>query len=114
MPHADSDERYGAIVKALRRKPGVTHEEAGAPGRKGFGSTGQLKVNNRIFAMLVRGTLVVKLPRARVDELVEAGQGKRFDPRRNGQLMKEWLVVGPASPADWLDLANEGLRFVRG
>ena len=64
--------------------------------------------------MLVRGSLVVKLPRARVDELVEAGQGKRFDPRRNGRLMKEWLVVPPASAADWLALANEGLGFVRG
>lgn len=112
MPRADPDERYAAIVKALGRKPGVTHEAAGAQGRKGFGSTGQLKVDNRIFAMLVRGSLVVKLPRARVDALVKSGHGTRFDPRRNGRLMKEWLVVAPGSPADWLALANEALQFV--
>src|SRR5207247_2039163 len=53
-----------------------------------------LKVNEKIFAMLVRGDLVVKLPRARVDELVAARTGKRFDPRRDGRVMKEWLVVG--------------------
>ena len=113
MPRADPDQRYAAIVNALGRKPGVTHETAGAQAGKGFGSTGQLKVENRIFAMLIRGSLVVKLPRARVDELVESGDGKRFDPRRNGRLMKEWIVVMPASRADLLALANEALTFVR-
>ncbi|HET9848838.1 MAG TPA: hypothetical protein VFR68_09830 [Candidatus Dormibacteraeota bacterium] len=112
MPPADPDKRYAAIVKSLARKRGVINEIAGATGQKGFGSTGQLKVNNRIFAMLVRGSLVVKLPRARVDELVQTGQGMRFDPRRNGRLMKEWLVVAPTSRADWQLLADEALRFV--
>ena len=112
MPLADPEQRYAAIVKSLARKRGVTHETAGATGQKGFGSTGQLKVDNRIFAMLVRGSLVVKLPRARVDALVQSGQGKRFDPRRNGRLMKEWVVVPPTSRADWQALADEALRFV--
>ena len=112
MPRVDPDRRYAAIVSALGRKPGVTHEAAGTEGRKGFGSTGQLKVDNRIFAMLVRGSLVVKLPRGRVDALVESKDGQRFDPRRNGRLMKEWVVIPPASTADWLPLAREALEFV--
>jgi hypothetical protein len=33
----------------------------------------------------------VKLPRERVDELVEAGAGHRFDPG-HGRLMKEWVA----------------------
>jgi hypothetical protein len=72
-----------------------------------------LKVNGRIFAMLVRGRLVVKLPRARVDELVKARRGSRFDPRRDGRLMKEWIVLkGESLP--WVDIAHEAYRFVKG
>lgn len=94
--------------------PGVTREVPGATGRGGFGSTGQLKINDHIFAMLVRGSLVVKLPRTRVDALVKSGRGLRFDPRRDGRLMKEWLVVPARFDADWLPLAKEALAFVRG
>lgn len=112
MPRADPDEAYATIVKSLGRKPGVTRETASTTGRGGFGSSGQLKVNDHIFAMLVRGSLVVKLPRARVDELVKAGRGERFDPRRNGRLMREWLVVPPRLEGEWLALAKEALAFV--
>ena len=38
-----------------------------------------LRVNNKILTMLMRGRLVVKLPKARVDALASAGQGARFD-----------------------------------
>ncbi len=47
-----------------------------------------LKVNGNIFAMHGRGQFVAKLPRQRVDELVNSGKGKRFDPG-HGRLMKE-------------------------
>ena len=40
--------------------------------------------------MLVNDRLVVKLPRSRVDELVAAGEGDRFDPG-HGRIQKEWL-----------------------
>ena len=72
-----------------------------------------LRVGGKIFAMLVRGDLVVKLPRARVDALVAAGQGQAFDPRRDGRLMKEWLVFRGDDPS-WLDLAREAHAFVGG
>jgi len=45
--------------------------------------------HGKIFAMLGRGSsLVVKLPRERVDELARAGKGQHFDPG-HGRLMKE-------------------------
>ena len=71
-----------------------------------------LKVHGRIFAMLVRGRLVVKLPKERVDELVKSRRGSRFDPRRDGRLMKEWIVLKPDS-VPWVDIAREAYRFVK-
>lgn len=110
LPLADAERRYGAIVKALAGQPGVTRD---AGGRKGFGSTGQLKVQGRIFAMLVRGDLVVKLPRQDVDRAVAARLGVHFEPRHDGRLMNEWLVVPTSSKADWLGLARQALGYVR-
>ncbi|HEX6799443.1 MAG TPA: hypothetical protein VF116_17175 [Ktedonobacterales bacterium] len=101
------EERFAALVAAFQQTPGVTREGTG------FGSSG-LKVGGKIFTMLVRGALVVKLPRQRVDEFVAAGEGERYDPRRDGRLMKEWLVAGPALDEDWLPLAREALAFVGG
>ena len=39
---------------------------------KRFSSSNVLSVNGKIFAMLVKGRLVVELPKQRVDELVAA------------------------------------------
>lgn len=76
-----------------------------------FGSEG-LKVADKVFAMLVKGRLVVKLPAARVDELIADGVGDRFDPG-HGRLMKEWLAVGRQANVDWQALANEALGYVK-
>jgi hypothetical protein len=107
QPQSTPDERFAAIVADLRAAHGFSGPSEG----KGFGSSG-LKIHDRIFAMLVRDQLVVKLPKARVDALVAAGDGERFDPRRNGRAMKEWVVVEPASELDWLVLAREAMSFV--
>ena len=106
-PHITPEERFAALVETFQKTPGVTREGTG------FGSSG-MKVGGKIFAMLARGALVVKLPRARVDEFVAAGEGERYDPRGDGRLMKEWLVAGTALDEDWLPLAREALAFVSG
>lgn len=99
------EERYALLAKAFLRKPGVTQDG------KGFGST-SLKVKGKIFALFSsRGEFVVKLPLRRVDELIAAGKGRRFDPG-HGRLMKQWLAVRSNSPEDWIRLANEALTFV--
>lgn len=103
-----AESRYEELARQLARQPGVTRVTEG----KGFGSSGQLKADGRIFAMLVRGELVLKLPRARVDELVGAGHGTHFDAGK-GRPMREWFVLTPSSSKRWLTLAQEAMDFVK-
>lgn len=106
----EAEQRYAELVEEMQTRPGVTYgAEPGVRGR--FGSNG-LKVDGKLFAMLSNGSLVLKLPRARVDALVASGDGVRFDPRRNGRIMKEWLVLAPDSGQDWFALATEAMAFV--
>ncbi len=71
-----------------------------------------LRVGTKIFAMLVRGELVVKLARGRVDDLITSGTGTRFDPG-HGRPMKEWASVPAEHAATWEQLASEALEFVK-
>src|SRR2546428_10452308 len=104
-PPTTPEERYATIIEALVSQPGVTRPLDAPGGEKRFGSAA-LKIDDKIFAMLVRGRLVVKLPRQRVDTLIAAGEGERFDPG-GGRLMKEWLALLPSSDEEWLPLATE-------
>ncbi len=98
--------RYQDLVDELLGTGGVT-----PPGGGGFGRTA-LRFQGKIFVMLVRGRLVLKLPGERVDALVEAGDGVRFDANK-GTPMKEWLSLDPESGRAWLPLAREALEFAR-
>jgi hypothetical protein len=108
------DALFAPIVRAFSKDPRVKPpaEDDGAGRPRKFGSNG-LKVDGRIFAMIVKGRLVVKLPRPRVDALVTSGGGERFDPG-HGRVMKEWVTVGPKARASWLGLAREAREFVGG
>jgi len=94
-------------VDALVGIPGVTPPRGGG----GFGRTA-LRFERKIFAMWVRGQLVLKLPADRVGELIADGAGVRFDANK-GTPMKEWLSLGPDSALAWLPLAREALDFAR-
>ena len=106
------EERFAALVETMLHDSDLTYGSAGAGPKKAFGST-SLKTSGKIFAMLVKGRLVVKLDRHRVDALVASGEGERFDPG-HGRLMKEWLAVESASDDAWLALATEAEAFVAG
>jgi hypothetical protein len=98
-----AEKLFESLSEAFAAEPAVSH------GRM-FGSPG-LKIGGKVFAMLVRGLLVVKLPRERVDTLIRAGQGVRFDPG-HGRLMKEWVAVAPGPRRTWLGLARDAKTFV--
>ena len=92
----------------MSNQPGVTHTFASGTG------VGQsaLKVHDKIFAVVSsQGYFVVKLPKARVDALVDGGVWHRFEANR-GWPMNEWLEVHSQSSSEWLALAREALAFV--
>ena len=107
----NAEERFATIVAALRGNVDVTPPAAAAASNNRFGSAG-LKVRDKVFTMLVRDRLVVKLPKARVDAFIASGGGERYDPRRDGRRMKEWVMVSPSSGLEWLALADEAMAFV--
>lgn len=101
-------ERFADLVEDFAHTAGVAAPE---PGRgRGFGSSA-LRVDGSIFAMLAGDHLVVKLPRARVDELIDAGAGVAFTAGKTAP-MKEWLTVTDERPSTWRGLVQEALVFV--
>jgi hypothetical protein len=101
------EERFEDLVDELTGIDGVVPPRGGS----GFGRSA-VRYQGKIFAMLVRGSLVLKLPAQRVEELVAAGEGVHFDANK-GTPMKEWLSLGPDSGRPWLPLAHEALDFAR-
>jgi hypothetical protein len=115
-PPADHDDpRFTAVLDAFAadsERAAVAEDFAAsqmAGGRRKFGSRA-LKVDGKIFAMLSHGRFVVKLPAARVDALVAAGDGVYFDPG-HGRKMKQWLSLTSPRPS-WIELAMEAYVFV--
>ena len=86
-------------------------DTAGVETGRMFGSDG-LKISGKVFAMEVKGRLVVKLPAIRATELVATPGAKLFDPG-HGRLMKEWVEVDSNSKLDWLALTKESFAFVK-
>ena len=104
---AEAEDRYENLIDDLVGTPGVSPP----PGGSGFGR-GAVRFQKKIFGMFVRGRLVLKLPAGRVDELVGAGEGVRFDANK-GTPMKEWFSLDPQSSLSWPPLAREALEFAR-
>ncbi len=116
-PAVAENAQVATVIEAFLADPqlapiAVAFEEAKEAGRgRKFGSNG-LKVNGKLFALFTQGTLVVKLPKARVAALIDEKVGRPFDPG-HGRLMKEWLsIVSPQ--ASWVALAKEAHDFVKG
>jgi hypothetical protein len=56
-------------------------------------------------------SLVVKLPRERVTELVETGTGDPFAPA--GKVFREWVAIPTVDRELWRTLLNEAAAFAR-
>jgi TfoX/Sxy family transcriptional regulator of competence genes len=96
---------FAAIAATQRRAPDV---EAG----RMFGATA-LKVGGKVFAMLIKGELVAKLPASRAEALREAGAARPFDPG-HGRIMKEWIAIPATDTGLWAKRAAEARDFVSG
>ena len=71
-----------------------------------------LRVGKEFLALVdYKGSgLVVKLPKLRVAELIDAGVGAPFAPA--GRVFKEWLAVPKPDLPRWRALLREGVAFV--
>lgn len=93
------------LMSAVATVPGVTLGKAlHQPG---------LMVGGKLFAFLWRGDLVLKLPAARIDDLIAQHGAKRMR-RGEGAEMREWVVLPAARQSEWPDLVREACRFVSG
>jgi TfoX/Sxy family transcriptional regulator of competence genes len=72
-----------------------------------FGSQG-LRTGRKFFAIWWQDQLVVKLPPARLQELVATGQGDPFEPME-GRRMNGWLLL---RSAEWEPLVAEARAHV--
>jgi hypothetical protein len=104
----DPAQRFALLAETLATRPGVGPPGAGARG--GLGPAA-LTVHGSIFAMVVGGALVLKLPRHRVEGLVAAGTGLPFTAA-DGTPVPEWVALDHGTPASDLALAEEAMAFV--
>ena len=72
-----------------------------------------LRVGGEFTGMIhsKNGELILKLPRARVDELVASGKTEAFAP--NGRVFKEWTLVPRSDRRTWKKLIDEAVAFAR-
>ncbi|MFW2384060.1 MAG: hypothetical protein ACN4GZ_20070 [Acidimicrobiales bacterium] len=58
------------------------------------------------------GSLVVKLPKARVAALIEAGEGQPFAPA--GKVFSEWVAIPAFDEQQWTKHIEASMAFVDG
>lgn len=96
------DPDFALVAKAFAKERGVSGGTIlHAPG---------LRVKGKFFAFTVRGLLFLKLPQARVTELVNQKVGTRMRIGTKAPL-KEWISI-PSKRGDWAALAKEARNFV--
>ena len=105
----DVQDRFEALVDQLAAEPGV--QLPGSSGSRGFGSQA-LRLHGKAFAMVVSGSVVLKLPADRVAGLIDTGHG---GPSGNAtrKPMREWVTLLDEDPAATVTLGREALEFAR-
>ena len=104
-PSSDALVFYNDQRAALLSDPSISE-------KKMFGTTA-LFVGGKVFMFPWKHTLVVKIPAARVDELIASGHAELFDPG-HGRTSKTWASVFASAHDLWPQLAHEARAFVQG
>ena len=101
---SDREAQFWALAEGPFANPAVTRSTM-----MGFPC---LRINGAFFACVERSTgdLIVKLPAARVSELVGSGHGIPFAP--NGKVFREWVALPVLDKVDWATLLAEAQGFV--
>ena len=70
-----------------------------------------LRANGAFFASIAptTGHLIVKLPEARVAELIASSDAAPFAPA--GRVFREWAAIQRADPGEWHQLLREARAF---
>jgi hypothetical protein len=99
-------ERFARLAEVMAPADGAISAH-----RKGFG-TRSMFVGKKMFGVLDgSGALVVKLPPARVQELIASGVGAPWHPG-TGTPLKEYVAIGFDRQAKWLALAREARAYM--
>jgi hypothetical protein len=99
-------------VDAWQRIEEAQLQVAGVTAGTGFGRSVGLRISGKVYALLTPDSaLVLKLPKERVDTLVESGAGERWGPGTK-RVMKEWVAVPVAEAESWPELVEEARRYV--
>ena len=69
-----------------------------------------LKIRRKMFVFHSGEKLVLKLPKERVTEFLNSGEGLPYDPG-NGKIMKEWVIIPYEQKDKWWDLTEEAMNF---
>ncbi len=100
-----ADETFWSIADELRAEDARVVEGTMMGGRC-------LRVGKEFLALAdFKGSgMVVKLPEARVEELVASGLGQPFAPA--GKTFREWVCIPRIDRELWSALLREGVEFV--
>ena len=76
----------------------------------GTGAQG-IKFKGKMFAMFTKGHILVKLPPARVNELIATGEGLPYDVG-TGKPMKNWVNISETRKESWVKYCEEAKDFL--
>lgn len=105
LPVAEAEDQFWAVAAPHLEAPDV--EQGTMMGSRCLRVGGE-------FACMVdtrNGQLIVKLPAARVLELIDEGATEPFAPA--GRTFKEWTAVLGDTPEAWAPLIEEAIAFAR-
>ena len=103
-PPEEHETHFWALAEPMLTQPGVTRSTMmGLP---------CLRIDGQFFGSFDRrtGDLLVKLPEARVDQLLAAGRADTFAP--SGRRFREWAAISPGRQRSWPALLEEARAFV--